>query len=259
MISRLIEFFLPSIIGIMVHKRETLTPKELCAQKSFLAKLDVKKRKTKKPVIVAIIGLVGSGKSSVAKELAGHIGATVVDGDKIRVELRKQGEHYEGTRKIAENVAFGIIVRDGNVILDSDHIDSKKRASIRQKAKKFGAKLIFIRVHTDSGLDVRQGLVGSDLDIMIGRAISATYKNNPEDFFGSAHSDWGGDQQNKGALIKIREMLRRMPHHYRWINWAGGVWVLKELPFRVFAKINTSYPEQWKQEVENCAKKILMF
>lgn len=259
MISRLIEFFLPSIIGIMVHKHETLTPKERRAQESFLAKLDVKKRKTKRPVIVAIIGLVGSGKSSAAKELAGHIGATVIDGDEIRVELRRQRERYEGARKIAENMALEIIVRGGNVILDSDHIDPKKRASIRQKAKKFGAKLIFIRTYTDSGLNVKQGLVGSNLDIMIGRAISSTYKNNPEDFFGGAHSDWQGDERIKGSLIKIREMLRRMPHHYRWINWVGGVWVLKELPFQVFAKINTSYPEQWKQEVEDCAKKIFMF
>jgi len=48
---------------------------------------------TQTPVIVAIIGLVGSGKSSVAQELAKHIGATVIEGDDIRIELRKQMEN----------------------------------------------------------------------------------------------------------------------------------------------------------------------
>ena len=93
MFRRLIEFILSRIIGIMVHKREKLTKKEQAAQDAFMAKLDIKKRKTQTPVIVAIIGLVGSGKSSVAQELAKHIGATVIEGDDIRIELRKQMEN----------------------------------------------------------------------------------------------------------------------------------------------------------------------
>ena len=87
MFGRLIESTLPRIIGVMVHKYETLTKKERSAENSFQAKLGIRKRKTKKPLIVAMIGLVGSGKSSVARELARHIGATVVEGDAIRVEL----------------------------------------------------------------------------------------------------------------------------------------------------------------------------
>ena len=93
MFGQLTEFILPRIIGVMVHKREKLTKKERAAQDAFMAKLDIKKRKTEKPVIVAVIGLVGSGKSSVAQELAKHIGATVIEGDDIRIELRKQMEN----------------------------------------------------------------------------------------------------------------------------------------------------------------------
>ncbi len=70
-----------------------------------MAKLDIKKRKTEKPVVVAIIGLVGSGKSSMAQEIAKHIGATIIDGDDIRIELRKQSERYERARAIGENAA----------------------------------------------------------------------------------------------------------------------------------------------------------
>ena len=110
MLAQLIEAVLPSIIGVMVHKREKLTPKELAAQKSFLTKLGViQKRKTDEPVIVAMIGLTGSGKSSVAQEFAKHIGGTVIEGDEIRIELRKQGERYDRARALAENIALEVV------------------------------------------------------------------------------------------------------------------------------------------------------
>lgn len=243
MLARLKEAVLPRIIGAMVHKRERLTTKEQAAQKSFLAKLEVPKRKTGKPIIVALVGLIGSGKSSVAKELAERIGATVIEGDAIRVELRKQGERYERARAIAENVALEIIKQSGNVILDSDFVDEKKRASLREKARKAGVRLVFIRTHCD-------------LDVVVGRVLEAKYHDNVDDFFGGATSKWKGSEQSKGAAVKVREMWRRTPHHYRWINQVGGKWVLKKLPFTVFAEIDTTDEGEWKREVQKCACRI---
>src|SRR3989338_4896238 len=177
MFGRLTEFILPRIIGVMVHKREKLTKKERAAQDAFMAKLDIKKRKTEKPVIVAVIGLVGSGKSSVAQELAKHIGATVIESDEIRVELRKLGEGYEMPHVIAENIAIEVVKQEGNVILDSDFVDEKKRASIREKARKVGVRLVFVRTRCD-------------LDVMVGRVLAANYRNRVDDFFGGAKSKW---------------------------------------------------------------------
>ena len=244
MFNRLIEFILPRIIGNMVHKREKLTQKEQRAQDSYLAVLDIKKRKTEKPVVVAIIGLVGSGKSSVAQELAKQIGATVIEGDDIRIELRKQSERYERARAIGENAALEILKRGGNVVLDSDFVDEKKRASIREKARKAGVRLVFVRTHCD-------------LDVMVGRVLTATYHDKVDDFFGGASSKWTGTEQSKGAAVKVREMWRRTPHHYRWVNQGGGKWVLKKFPFAIFAEIDTTDPNQWKREVEKCAKLLM--
>jgi|SRR3989344_224487 len=70
-----------------------------------------------------------------------HIGATVVEGDAIRVELRRQNERYERTRAIAEHAALEIAKRGGNIILDSDFSDAKKRASLREKARSGGLAL----------------------------------------------------------------------------------------------------------------------
>ncbi len=243
MFGRLIEFILPRIIGLMVHKNEVLTKKERAAQSAFITTLAIKKSKTKKSVIVAMIGLVGSGKSSVARELAKHLGATVIVGNDIRIELRRQSERYEKARAIAENVAMEVIKNGGNVILDSDFVDEKKRASIREKARKAGARLVFVRTHCD-------------MDVVMGRIITATYHNRTDDFFGGASSVWSGSAQNKGATVKIREMWRRTPHHYRWSSQGGGKWILRKFSLTFFAEIDTTNSDSWVQEVEECVKRL---
>src|SRR3989344_1725494 len=124
----------------MAHKQKTLTKKERAARNACVAKLDVKKRKTKKPIIVAMIGLVGSGKSSVARELAKHIGATVIEVDDIRVELRKQKECYDRARTIAEDVAIDVVKRGGNVVIDSDFVASEKRTNLFKKTRRYGVR-----------------------------------------------------------------------------------------------------------------------
>lgn len=244
MLMKLTEAILPHIIGVMVHKREKLTSKELAAQKSFTAKLDIPERKTKKQVIVVFIGLIGSGKSSVARELAGQIGAAIIEGDDIRIELRKQKERYERTRAIAEDVALEVIERGSNAILDSDFIDEKKRASLREKARKAGVRVVFIRTHCD-------------LDVVVGRVLSATYSDTVDDFFGGASSKWEGSAQSKGAAVKVREMWRRTPHHYRWVNQVGGKWILKKFQFAIFAEIDTTDESRWKMEVGKLAKQLI--
>jgi len=209
-----------------------------------MVKLNIKKCKTDNPIIVAVIGLVGSGKSSVAHELAKHIGATVIKGDDIRIELRKQSEQYEKSRVIAENATLEVVKQGGNVILDSDFVDEKKRASVREKARKAGVHLVFVRTHCD-------------LDVMVSRVLTATYHNLVDDFFGGAKSKWKGDEQSKGAAVKVREMWRRTPHHYRWVNQGGGRWKLKKFPFAIFAEIDTTDSDSWKREVGRCAKQLL--
>jgi len=228
----------------MVSRKRILNTKERVAQEAFISKLKIKQRNTDKQVVVAVVGLIGSGKSSVAQELAKHIGATVIEGDDIRIELRKQSESYERQWVIAENAAIEVVKRGGNVILDADFVDEKKRASLREKARKTDVRVVFVRTHCD-------------LDVVVGRVLTATYHNRVDDFFGGASSKWTGSEQSKGAAVKIREMWRRTPHHYRWVNQGGGKWVLKKFPFAIFAEIDTTDSDLWKREVVKCAKLVL--
>lgn len=246
MFNKLTEAILPSIIGVMVHNNEKLSPKAQQAQDTYLSTLNVGERKTKKPVVIGFLGLVGSGKSSVSRELAPLIGATVVEGDSIRVHLRKVGEPYKYVRQIAEDVALEVLRRGGNVILDADQADEKKRTSIREKARKAGARLFFIRTSADP-------------HVMLGRMLSAKYRRSPDDFFGGAKTKWEeGTDQQRGAVIKFGEAWRRTPHHYRWVNEGGGKWVLKKLPFALLADIDTTDPTKWKNEVKKVAQKLII-
>lgn len=234
--------FLLSLVIKIYHKMESLTLTEKLAWKDYLNNLKiVESKKTKQSVIIGIIGLTGSGKTTIAKEMASLIGATVVSGDDIRVCLRKQKEKYDNARLIAENVAMEIIRKGGNVIVDSDFIDRKKRVSLKEKAKKVGAKVIFIRTY-------------ADLDVMIGRIVEEKHENIPDDFFGGASSAWQGS--NKGSVVKLREMYRRLWHHYRWVNEVGGKWLLKKVQFKVFAEIDTADKDKWKQEVKVITERI---
>jgi len=54
------------------------TLQELRAQEAFERGLRIVPRCTSTPVIIAMIGLVGSGKSVIAQQLAERVGATII-------------------------------------------------------------------------------------------------------------------------------------------------------------------------------------
>ena len=175
MFGRLIRFVPPGIIGIMVAKKRTLVAEERNAQEAFLTSLlghRIRQHKTENPIVVALVGLVGSGKSETAQALAERIGATVIENDQIRIELRRQkATSYNRAWAIAENIAVEIVGRGGNVILDSDFVDERKRASLREKTRKAGVRLVFVRTVCD-------------FDVMSQRIR----EDDPGDFFNSAGS-----------------------------------------------------------------------
>ena len=224
---------------------DDLSVKEGYVEDALLTELKIPKRKTRRPLIVGMIGLVGSGKSTVARELAGRIGAAVIEADRIRVVLRKCRMSFDRTRLIAENLALEALERGGNVVIDADFVDAKKRKSLLTKARKVGARVVFVATYCD---DAR-------FDNMIGRVVINTYSE--DDLFGGAPTTWKGDAETRGRIVKLREMMRRLPRHYRWEDKNGGRWLIKKPPCRVVADIDTSESGKWRRQVAVCAKKLL--
>jgi len=187
-----------------------------------------------------MVGLTGSGKSSVAKELARLLRANVLESNAIRISLRKEKKPYAEVSKIMEMQAEEDLLKGRSVVIDADFIDPKKRKGLNLKAKKTGAPVFYIRTICDH-------------DIMIGRMTTA----KADSFFSGASTTFTGNAQSRGATVKIREMWRRTPHHYSWKNAGGGGWTLKKLPFTVLAEIDTTDEKKWKAEVAKVAKRIL--
>lgn len=214
-----------------------LNKKELQAQNNYLSKLKVVKRKTKKLVVVAMVGLVGSGKSHVAREISNKIGAVVITMDFIRTELRKQKQSFDNLDQIVKNITFELTEKDCNIVFDSDFVRADKRKELLKFTQKNKIKTHFVRTYCDT-------------DVFLGRAIGF----KPEEFFEKASTNWKG--KNTGSVVKIREMWRRTPHNYRWENKKGGHWILRKLPFKLDAEINTTDGKTWKKDVEKLTKKI---
>lgn len=216
----------------------SLKPKEKKVLGAFIKKLKVPKRKTKHPSVIASLGLVGAGKEEVAQVFAREIGAVCVSADELRVALRKQKMGYEHVREIALEIGKEVAKRDGNVVLSSDYSHPEKRNILKRMAKEKNMYTYFVRVVADP-------------DVMMGRIISATYgKNN---LFYGARTPWKG--AHKPSVVKLREMWRRTPQHYSWMNEDGGKWVQKSMEY-IFGEIDTTDPKKWKSKVKQIAMQI---
>lgn len=218
--------------------KDTLSPQEEKILVDYTPhRLDLR-RETKNPVIIAMIGLTGSGKGTVARELAKYFPANIISNDDIRIRLRNAGLSYDHVRVIAEQTARSILERGGNVIMDSDFIDAEKRATLLAIAEKYAAKVLFIRTYANR-------------DVVLKRLLTKEYPK--EGFFGGAKTDNG---EYEGAVVALRELWRRTPRHYDWKEDGGGTWTLKKLPIELFADIDTTDETTWKAEVAELAKRI---
>ena len=213
-----------------------LSGKEQSVHDAFIADLQITQRKTDNPLIIGMVGLVGSGKSTVARELAPYLEATIISGDDIRIELRKRGAGYDNTDTIALLLARYILLKGGNVIMDSDFSPADKREFLKNLTYHISVSTHFIRTICD-------------IDIMIGRSFTGGYDGSIGEFFAGASSKWTEESKvPKGPVVKVREMMRRIPLHYTWTNEGGGKWTIKRL-FFIAATIDTSDTELFKEEV----------
>lgn len=217
----------------VVHKRERLNPHERDVLSSLIRSLKIENCETRKPIIIALVGAVGSGKSTVARAIAGKTKMTIIEGDALRVALRKAGQPYDAQRMMTEEAALAVVARGGNVIVDGDFMPLPKRASLLAKAKEIGAKVIFVRTTCD-------------YDVAVGRALTSEKQN---EFFEGASSQWTGDK--KAFVVKMRELWRRTPNHYEWANEVGGKWKLKNTRFKVAATIDTTDPATLQKQISS--------
>lgn len=256
--NQLTEWMPAPIIVVMarIAGKTKLTAVEKRVLKEFIASLDLTgPAKTSQPKIVATVGLLGSGNSSVANTLADTLSAVVIEGEVIHTRLREAGASQDRAWKIAENAAMTAAEKGRNVILDADFVSTEKRKSLTQAVKHLRTT-VFVRVFF-----VR---VTCDLEMIDYRIIKAPYKEGS--FFPGANPTCGElkklwstlDTNTRGVLIKKKEMQRRLLNHYRWEGGRhGGKLLLRNMPFVDFA-VDTTNETQWPQHARQIVKQICL-
>ncbi len=127
-------------------------------------------RQMQSPAVIMVGGLSGTGKTSVARGVAGILGLRVVSSDAIRQSIfgaDKQSSDYGGGiyddesnrltyRKMTEQ-GLEFLRKDGGVILDAKFLDASEREMVRLKAETIGADCYLIECRLDPEI-VRQRL-----------------------------------------------------------------------------------------------------
>jgi len=194
----------------------------------------VKRRRTKTPVILAFIGVSGAGASTLAKAFSKILGWSVVEKNKIRVKLREEGKGFtpQKTDQIHYAMLAKVLKSGGNAICDSDFVEKPKRKKLERFAKKFGARVLYLRLFCDR-------------DVMFSRMLKSKYDPKKDIF--------------KSAAVAVREHSRRLLWHYRWSEANGGSFKPKKLPIKFFAEINTADSKAWQKKVRLLAKRLKRF
>jgi uncharacterized protein len=122
----------------------------------------------RRPTVVVVMGLAGTGKTSMARAVAGELGLRVVSTDTVRLELfgseKGVADYGQGAyspeanhRTYQELVerGRGLIAADGGVVLDGTFLRDEDRLAVRHMASAAGAAVQWIECELPADL-VRQ-------------------------------------------------------------------------------------------------------
>ena len=111
-----------------------------------------------RPKLLVMVGLMGTGKSTVAKALTGELGLEVLQSDAVRKELAprtrgakagyRQGiyteEMTDRTYGEMQHRAAGLLERGVSVLLDATHQSRSRRGAAAELARRTGSEVFFV-------------------------------------------------------------------------------------------------------------------
>jgi predicted kinase len=111
------------------------------------------KNKLQQPTIIYFLGMPGSGKTYISRQLCENLGAAHVSSDRIRYELFEQprfdkAEHNVVTR-LMEFMTEQFLNAGVSVVYDISVSRITDRRALRDIARKFGAKELMVWIQTD--------------------------------------------------------------------------------------------------------------
>jgi len=116
--------------------------------KIYLNSLKLPNKKPDKKIIIAPIGLIGSGKTTILSKLSKHLPVVVMSGDVIRKTLGEQGFDFDSVYTIAERAAIKLLGEGFSVATDSDCINEEIIKKAKERAIYHDATLVWIHINT---------------------------------------------------------------------------------------------------------------
>ncbi|QNL51092.1 AAA family ATPase [Olivibacter sp. SDN3] len=134
-------------------------------------------------MVVAVIGLPGSGKTFLAKHLAWNIDGVHVSSDRVRTALEQRGKYDEQTKLEVYQSMLGLAeaaVKDRkHVVLDATFHKAQTRALFVETATKFKVPLYFIEIQASEEVikeRIAKKRVDSEADFSIYKKIKAAFE-----------------------------------------------------------------------------------
>lgn len=159
------------------------------------------------PVLVAVCGYPGVGKSTVAETLTGWLDATRLRTDAVRKELYDEPTYTSAESKIVYETVLSRArdhLEDGPVVVDASFADRRYRAQAERVARERGVPFRLVKVHCEQSVALgrireREGISDADVEI---------YHHVKESF-----DPLGADRatvDNSGAWDQTVEQLRAL-------------------------------------------------
>lgn len=120
--------------------------------KEFILKLHPPAIKPIRPFVLATIGLIGSGRTTIARRIAELIPGTIlVSANSARYLLRELAgmEWGQNVRDLVKFAAEDLLAKGYGIIFDGNAADEKDRQNISEIAQESDAKIMYLRINID--------------------------------------------------------------------------------------------------------------
>ena len=116
-------------------------------KKIYLKQIDIPEIKPEVQYILATIGLIGAGKTTVVKPLAEKLGLVRISNDEIRKIFKEEGFGYDRVKKLEFKLVADFLKQEFSVAIDSDCISEESQERIKETKEEFGVKVLWVHIN----------------------------------------------------------------------------------------------------------------